>query len=210
MWLEVQKGWIFAPAWLSMIYRLISKQLWFRKQLHALNEGAFRKIEQIKVFVCVIHDYISVWCNGNVSRFTLQEWQLYWTEMLLLTCCPFKHKDSWKEPFRRQLERIITEAIQPVCFCSEMKRKMLPSEIAVTWNQIEWQCLLKMFPVNLLGMIKLIKMASLIIISWSGSRMDLTTTKVVVLLLLGLTKIVFGLAPLVLTRFFLKNGLRIK
>ena len=67
-----------------------------------------------------------------------------------------------------------------------------------------------MFPVNLLGMIKLIKMASLIIISWSGSRMDLTTTKVVVLLLLGLTKIVFGLAPLVLTRFFLKNGLRIK
>ena len=206
MWLEVQKGWIFAPAWLSMIYRLISKQLWFRKQLHALKEGAFRKIEQIKVFVGVIHDYISVWCNGNVSRFTLQEWQLYWTEMLLLTCCPFKHKDSWKEPFRRQLERIITEAIQPVCFCSEMKRKMLPSEIAVTWNQ----CLLKMFPVNLLGMIKLIKIASLIIISWSGSRMDLTTTKVVVLLLLGLTKIVFGLAPLVLTRFFLKNGLRIK
>ena len=133
-----------------MIYRLISKQLWFRKQLHALDEGAFRKIEQIKVFVGVIHDYISVWCNGNVSRFTLQEWQLYWTEMLLLTCCPFKHKDSWKEPFRRQLERIITEAIQPVCFCSEMKRKMLPSEIAVTWNQ----CLLKMFPVNLLGMIK--------------------------------------------------------
>ena len=129
-----------------MIYRLISKQLWFRKQLHALNEGAFRKIEQIKVFVGVIHDYISVWCNGNVSRFTLQEWQLYWTEMLLLTCCPFKHKDSWKEPFRRQLERIITEAIQPVCFCSEMKRKMLPSEIAVTWNQIDWQCLLKMFP----------------------------------------------------------------
>ena len=193
-----------------MIYRLISKQLWFRKQLHALDEGAFRKIEQIKVFVGVIHDYISVWCNGNVSRFTLQEWQLYWTEMLLLTCCPFKHKDSWKEPFRRQLERIITEAIQPVCFCSEMKRKMLPSEIAVTWNQIEWQCLLKMFPVNLLGMIKLIKIASLIIISWSGSRMDLTTTKVVVLLLLGLTKIVFGLAPLVLTRFFLKNGLRIK
>ena len=187
-----------------MIYRLISKQLWFRKQLHALDEGAFRKIEQIKVFVGVIHDYISVWCNGNVSRFTLQEWQLYWTEMLLLTCCPFKHKDSWKEPFRRQLERIITEAIQPVCFCSEMKRKMLPSEIAVTWNQ----CLLKMFPVNLLGMIKLIKIASLIIISWSGSRMDLTTTKVVVLLLLGLTKIVFGLAPLVLTRFFLKNGLR--
>ena len=187
-----------------MIYRLISKQLWFRKQLHALKEGAFRKMEQIKVFVGVIHDYISVWCNGNVSRFTLQEWQLYWTEMLLLTCCPFKHKDSWKEPFRRQLERIITEAIQPVCFCSEMKRKMLPSEIAVTWNQ----CLLKMFPVNLLGMIKLIKIASLIIISWSGSRMDLTTTKVVVLLLLGLTKIVFGLAPLVLTRFFLKNGLR--
>ena len=33
-----------------MIYRLISKQLWFRKQLHALNEGAFRKIEHIKVF----------------------------------------------------------------------------------------------------------------------------------------------------------------
>jgi len=35
--------------------------------------------------------------------------------------------------------------------------------------------------------------------------MDLRTTKVVVLLLLGLTKIVFGLAPLVLTRMLKKR-----
>jgi len=35
--------------------------------------------------------------------------------------------------------------------------------------------------------------------------MDLTTTKVVVLLLLGLSKIIFGLAPLVLTRMLKKR-----
>ena len=35
---------------------------------------------------------------------------------------------------------------------------------------------------------------------FNSQKMDLTTTKVVVLLLLGLSKIIFGLAPLVLTR----------
>ena len=39
------------------------------------------------------------------------------------------------------------------------------------------------------------------LLDFQNQKMDLTTTKVVVLLLLGLSKIIFGLAPLVLTRW---------